>query len=214
MRKGSRKIKASNKMSIRGKHRSVKMFSMIPWESTLERDFIKLLDFDQTVTYFEFQPKRIDFTYQGKKRKYYPDFLVQKNDSKKYIYEVKAFEKIEDEHNKIKFQVGRKYCQENNMTYVVVSEKDIRQGYLIDNLDELTEVREDSLSRRFMTEIINKLKELGGRSTIRDLRRNLDYINEADFECNLYYLIYTHFLSADLISTPIHDDLIVERKCD
>jgi predicted nuclease of restriction endonuclease-like (RecB) superfamily len=211
---GSRKIKASNKLSTRGKHNSTKMFRMIPWESTLERDFIKLLDFDQSVTYFEFQPMRIDYAYQGKKLKYYPDFLIQKSDSKSYLYEVKAFEKTKDERNKIKFQVGRKYCQEKNMTYVVVSEKDIRKGYLIENLDILTEIRDESTSRRIMNEIIRKVKDLGGKSTVGDLRKNLDNIDETDFECNLYYLIYNHELVVNLITAPINDGIIVERACD
>lgn len=42
---------------------------MIPWESTLERDFIKRLDFDPTVTSFKFQPLKINYVYQGKKTK-------------------------------------------------------------------------------------------------------------------------------------------------
>ncbi|MCH1627418.1 TnsA endonuclease N-terminal domain-containing protein [Ferdinandcohnia quinoae] len=209
---GSRKIKASNKLSTRGKHRSTKMFRMIPWESTLERDFIKLLDFDQTVTYFEFQPVRIDYAYQGKERKYYPDFLVQKNDSKIYIYEVKAFAKRYDELNIIKFQVGKMYCMENNMKYVVVTEKDIRQGFLIDNLDVLTEIREESISGRVMNEILQKVNDLGGKTSIYELKRNLDHIDEAVLECSIYQLIYIHELYADLISNLINDELIVERN--
>ena len=208
---GSRKIKASNKLSIRGKHRSTKMRRMIPWESTLERDFIKLLDFDPTVIYFEFQPVRIDFAYKGKKRKYYPDLLVRKNDYKDYIFEVKAFEKSKNEQNVLKFQVGQKYCSENNMKYVVVTEEDIRQGYLIENLDILSEVREDSIRKRVMYEIRRKLIELGEKASIHQLKLACNDIDEAVFECNLYYLIYTKEIYTDLVNNEINENIIVER---
>jgi hypothetical protein len=184
---------------------------MIPWESTLERDFIKLLDYDPTVLYFEFQPKKIEYVFQGKKRKYYPDFLVVRSDMREYIYEVKAAEKIEDETNKIKFQVGKKYCAEKNMIFVVVSEKDIRKGFLIDNLDLLSEVRQESTNRKVMQCIIKAIIEMGGKASINTLKSYLKDINEADIESNLYYLIYSHQLSADLISAPINDHSIIER---
>ncbi|VXC35754.1 TnsA endonuclease-like protein [Bacillus sp. 349Y] len=209
--KGSRKIKASSKLSIRGKHNSSKMHQMIPWESTLERDFIKLLDFDPTVVSFKFQPEQINFVYKGKQRKYYPDFLVVRNDFTKYIYEVKAFGKIGEDVNKVKFQVGMKFCNERNMKYVVVTEKDIRKGFLIENLDVLSEVRQESTSSTVMNEVIKLIEQLGGKAKIAFLKEKMKPIREDEAENNIYYLIYTHQLSMDLISFPINDESIVER---
>lgn len=210
--KAARKIKASNKLSTRGKHNSTKMFRMIPWESTLERDFIKILDFDQSILYFEFQPIRIDYIYQGKQNEYYPDFLVRKSDYKEYIYEVKDSSKIEDKKNVIKTQVGKKYCQENNMSYVVVTEKDIRKGYLIENLDLLSEVRSATVSKKIMTEIISSAKNSVGGISIGQLKECIRDIVEGELECNIFHLIYTHELQADLITYPIDDHLIVKRR--
>ncbi|MFD5853294.1 TnsA endonuclease N-terminal domain-containing protein [Cytobacillus pseudoceanisediminis] len=209
--KASRKIKASSKLSIRGKHNSTKMHRMIPWESTLERDFIKLLDFDPTVLSFKFQPEKISFVYKGKKRKYFPDFLVLKNDMKKYIYEVKALEKTEDPENKIKFQVGMKFCSERNMKYVVVTEADIRKGFLIENLDVLSEVRPESTSRKVMYEVIRTLEGTGGKAKIATLKESIKQITEEEVESNVYHLVYSHQLKMDLISAPISDDSFVER---
>ncbi|WP_059172003.1 TnsA endonuclease N-terminal domain-containing protein [Bacillus sp. FJAT-27445] len=210
--KAARKIKASNKLSTRGKHRSTKMFRMIPWESTLERDFIKVLDFDPSIVYYEFQPIRIDYIYQGKQRKYYPDFLVRKTDHKEYIYEVKDSSKIEDENTVLKTQVGIKYCQENNLSYAVVTEKDIRKGYLIDNLDLLSEVRNDSASRRIMVNIISAVKKSVGGISIGHLKKCIPNIDEGELECNIFHLIYTHELQVDIITYPINDQMIVERR--
>lgn len=210
--KAARKIKASNKLSIRGKHNSTKMHLMIPWESTLERDFIKLLDFDPTVLNFRFQPVRIDYVYHGKKLKYYPDFLVVKNDLKKYIYEVKAENKTEDETNKVKFQVGLKFSNERNMRYVVVTEKDIRKGFLIENLDILTEVRPDSVSKKVQHAIIRKLEEMKCSTSIGNFKKSITNFDESEVESNIFHLIYTHQVLTDLITYPINDELIIERK--
>lgn len=210
--KAARKIKASNKLSTRGKHNSMKMHRMIPWESTLERDFIKLLDFDPTVTHFEFQPIRIDYVFLGRKKKYFPDFLVIKDDLQKYIYEVKAANKVEDETNKIKFQVGRKYCTQNNMKYVVVSEPDIRKGYLIENLDTLSEARPETTSRKVMNKILLTLDELGGKTTIGNIKKSLQSIDQGELENNIYYLIYSHEVGADLESKLINDDQTFIRR--
>lgn len=207
----SRKIKASSKLSIRGKHNSTKMHRMIPWESTLERDFIKLLDFDPTVSSFKFQPEKINYVYKGKKRKYFPDFLVVKNDMEKYMYEVKALEKTDDEANKIKFQVGMKFCSERKMKYVVVTEEDIRKGFLIENLDILSEVRPESTSRKVMYEILRTIEEIGGKAKIATLKESIKQFNEEKVESNIYHLVYTHQLSMDLISAPISDESFVER---
>jgi predicted nuclease of restriction endonuclease-like RecB superfamily len=209
----SRKIKASNKLSTRGKHNSSKMFRMIPWESTLERDFIKILDYDQTIIHFEFQPVEINYFFQGKKRMYYPDFLVRKSDMKVYIFEVKAYSKLNHPKNLIKYQVGKKYCSENNMIYAVVTEKDIRQGYLIENIDLLTEARRDSYSTRIMVEILKTVEEIGIPLSVAELRSNLIHIEEPEFRCNLFHLIYTQKLKADLISYPINDEFVIERRC-
>ncbi|WP_404468920.1 Tn7 transposase TnsA N-terminal domain-containing protein [Sutcliffiella horikoshii] len=210
--RSSRKIKASNKMSTRGKHHSSKMFKMIPWESTLERDFIKLLDFDQTIEFFHFQPLQIDFLYQGKRRKYFPDFLVQRKNGKSYIYEVKAFSKVNEPENILKFQVGYRYCSENDMTYKIVTEKDIRKGYLIENLDILNEVRVDSTSKRIMNEIMNTIETCGNRISIIELQEKLKDIEEAILECNLFYLLNTQILYTDLETVPITSNSILEMK--
>ncbi|MCM3576406.1 TnsA endonuclease N-terminal domain-containing protein [Mesobacillus subterraneus] len=207
----SRKIKASSKLSFRGKHNSTKMHRMIPWESTLERDFIKLLDYDPTVISYKFQPEKINYVYKGKKRKYFPDFHVLKNDMKEYIYEVKAFEKTEDEENKVKFQVGMKFCSERKMKYVVVTEKEIRKGFLIENLDILSEVRQDSTSRKIMNVVFRTLEKLGGKTNLGTLKKGISQFNEEEVESNIFHLIYTHQLKMDLISAPISDESFVER---
>jgi TnsA endonuclease N terminal len=210
--KPARKIKASNKLSTRGKHNSSKMLRMIPWESTLERDFIKVLDYDPSIISFDFQPIKIEYYYQGKKRKYYPDFKVKKIDMKEYIYEVKAHSKLNHPTNLIKYQVGAKYCSYNNMKFHVVTEKDIRQGFLIENLDLINEVRADSVGRKEMNDILMVLTTNVKPMKVAELRELCVRINEPAFWCNFLYLLGKQRVQADLISSPINEELVVRRR--
>lgn len=50
--------------------------SAVPFESTLERDFLIRLEVDPNVLAVESQPFTIEYVDNGKKRVYTPDFLV------------------------------------------------------------------------------------------------------------------------------------------
>lgn len=58
--------------------------------------------------------------------KYIPDILVIYDDGRKQIIEIKAEWKLNDEINKAKFNVARKYCIDNNMDFSIWTQKEIR----------------------------------------------------------------------------------------
>jgi predicted nuclease of restriction endonuclease-like (RecB) superfamily len=204
----ARKIKPSKKVSIRGKHKSRKMACMIPWESTLERDYLKLAEFDPTINYISAQPIPIYYYYGGKERVYFPDFLVKTIDFQTYLIEVKPENKIKTSENLIKFQVGSLYCKENNMRYRVVSEKDIRKGHLIENLDLITDARVEYTDRIVMREIINELSKQTSNIQIGEIKKRIN-IEESLFYLNLYYLIYSQQIKVDLFIAPLNDNTFI-----
>ncbi|MBD3842159.1 MAG: hypothetical protein IE909_09785 [Campylobacterales bacterium] len=68
-----------NYRNVTGIHASVKSEEKAMFESTLERDFITLLEFDNDVVSFDVQPVKIKwFDQNGKSRSYFPDVLVKK----------------------------------------------------------------------------------------------------------------------------------------
>ena len=66
--------------NIIGHFPSLKMRRMVAFESTIERDYLYLLDYDPSVTNFEEQPLTISYAYQGKSYHYTPDFRVRQSE--------------------------------------------------------------------------------------------------------------------------------------
>lgn len=54
--------------------------SVVAFESSLERDFILLKNFDETVLNIEKQPVTLEYVHDGRIYKYTPDFLVTYTD--------------------------------------------------------------------------------------------------------------------------------------
>jgi hypothetical protein len=98
------------------------------------------------------------------------------------------------------------------MKYIVVTENDIRKGFLIENLDVLTEARPEFTSKKVKQELIRTIEMLGGKVTLGELKTRMKNIGEAEIENNIYHLIYSHQLLVDLIYAPLNDQLLIERK--
>ncbi|MDJ0574365.1 MAG: hypothetical protein QNJ65_04270 [Xenococcaceae cyanobacterium MO_234.B1] len=75
---GVRPINNAGCRKIIGKFPSVKMQTVIWWESQIERDYIYLLEIDSDVVAYYGQPFKIQYTDKGKSRNYTPDFLVER----------------------------------------------------------------------------------------------------------------------------------------
>ncbi|MEC1718905.1 TnsA endonuclease N-terminal domain-containing protein [Schinkia azotoformans] len=204
-----RKIKPSKKGSYRGFANSRKCAELVAWESLLERDFIKVLDFDPLIEKIQSQPVKIEYRYKGKLHNYYPDFLAVTKEKYKILYEVKPDDKIDDEQNKVKFEVGKIYCAKKGWNFNVVSEEDIRKGYFIQNLDLIRKVDERSTKASIIIEIYNFMQE-SGKCKIGDLRNNCSNIPSAEFEANIYYMIYNHYFEIDLINELLSEKTLID----
>jgi len=204
----ARKIKPSKKVSIRGKHRSQKMSSMIPWESTLERDYLKIAEFDSMITYISAQPISITYLFEGKEKTYFPDFLIKTRDFREYLVEVKPESKKYLSENQIKFQVGMSYAKENGIEFRILSEKDIRKGFLLENLDLLTDSRFEYTDVKIMNRMLDELRKSPGGITIGSFRQIMR-MEQGEFILNLYYLIYSQKIKADLEREPITNQSLI-----
>ncbi|ESU34118.1 hypothetical protein G3A_02785 [Bacillus sp. 17376] len=204
----ARKIKPSKKVSIRGKHRSQKMSSMIPWESTLERDYLKIAEFDSMITYISSQPISITYLFEGKEKTYFPDFLIKTRDFKEYLVEVKPESKKYLSENQIKFQAGMSYAKENGIEFRILSEKDIRKGFLLENLDLLTDSRFEYTDVKIMNRMLEELRKSPGGITIGSFRQIMK-MEQGEFILNLYYLIYSQKIKADLEREPITNQSLI-----
>ena len=129
---------STNKFSLTGQITSLKRNDQVDFESSLERDYIHLLEFDDEVRIYYEQPLKIEFA----KRYYIPDFYVEYWDGKIEIVEIKySTDLIENAKSyNAKFKAAEEFCKENNLSFKILTEKDIRSDYLF-NVKFLQNIR-------------------------------------------------------------------------
>lgn len=205
---GVRVIGPKKGLNTRGKTLSFKSGKVIFWESKLERDYIRLLDFDPNVEDFFHQPLTIEYFYKGKKRRYTPDFKVITRDNKISIVEVKPQNKIQIPDNQVKFHVGQQFCNQQGWKYLVASEEQIRIGKLQENISILRHAFNKNYSKSSMKVIIECLTQLTSGS-ILELEEACK-LEKYEFYETLYSMIFTHQIKVDLRSEKLTPYTVVE----
>ncbi|PQP83582.1 hypothetical protein C0Q44_02500 [Paenibacillus sp. PCH8] len=184
---------------------------MIPWDSFLERDYIRLADFDLEVNMIYAQDEQITYLYNGKVRNHFPDFKVITNDNQVWIVEVKPNAFVNDEENQKKYLAGRAFCEERGWTYIVVTEDDIRPGFLQQNLSLLRGLGAEDVSDETL-DFVKMQLEKSNECTIGHLRMFCMNLSEEDYYASVYQLIYFQELYCDLILQPITNDSVIKIK--
>ncbi|MGW8168618.1 MAG: TnsA endonuclease N-terminal domain-containing protein [Sulfurovaceae bacterium] len=113
----------------------------IAFESTLERDLLTILEFNDSVCDVIEQPITIEYiNSNGRKTTYTPDFLVYFNQPVSGLYElsrkpllieVKPREIIRKKFAELRerFKIASKYALENDMVFKIFDERKIRGSY-------------------------------------------------------------------------------------
>lgn len=119
-----------------GKFFSVKINTMLWFESLLEEALMYLLDFDPGVKWFREQPCRIRYILDGKIRHYTPDIFVLRADEKQII-EVKPKKKVVTEKYDLLFRIILPICEEGGYKFKVFTEDMIMQQPRLNNIKAL-----------------------------------------------------------------------------
>ncbi|MGB7923487.1 MAG: TnsA endonuclease N-terminal domain-containing protein [Pyrinomonadaceae bacterium] len=128
-----RKITNKGTKKCIGKFPSVKAGRNIWYESTIERDFIYLLEFDPDVVLYKEQPFRVKYTFDGKRRSYVPDFFVQRGD-KFQVIDNKPAGKAITAANKLRYRIFKSIFREQGYEFIVATDLQIRVGPLLGNV--------------------------------------------------------------------------------
>lgn len=183
-----------------------KAHGLAMFESTLERDFISLLEFDPTVESFEVQPVKFDWIDDnGKSRRYTPDVLVTYNENghqKKILYEVKYRSELAEKwvELKQKFRATVHYARLQGWRFKIVTEVEIRTPFL-QNVKFLIPVMRQVPVESHMDLLCNKIQELQ-TATPKELIGAIfeDEWNQASLLPTLWYLIGSNQIGANLES--------------
>lgn len=121
--------------SLAGKFASKKTGKLHFFESSLERDFILLLEADPVVLDYIEQPLSIQYSPTDKRFKYTPDFLVTFDHpllKRNILYEIKYLSELNKKEDDFfsKFSAAKEYANEKGWDFEVLTENEIRTPYL------------------------------------------------------------------------------------
>jgi hypothetical protein len=176
------------------------------FESTLERDFIALLEFDSAVERFEVQPITLDWSDErGKARSYTPDVLATFKSHglprRTVLYEVKYRSDLRTEWSELrpKFKAAIEYARRQGWRFKIVTEVEIRTPYLGNATFLLPFVRRGPSEEAHMALLTDRLVEMH-HTTPADLLAacSRDEWHQAALIPTLWYLIGTRQIGTDL----------------
>ena len=211
MRENNQPVRKVSKSqtSLRGKSVSIKNNRTHDFESSLERDFLNILEFDMYVLKYCEQPVTIEYLNDGNLRSYTPDFIVYYRDDievtknfKPMLCEIKPRESLKEHWAifKPKFKAAIKYAKEQGWTFKIITEKEIRTSYL-DNVKFLSYFQKEhsKIDTDDLSFLMMKLKELRITSPEELLAAACrDENRKAELLYTLWYMIANYFIRCDL----------------
>ena len=126
-----KKIRSRRKKRIRhrGTYVSTKMNVEMTYRSGWELSYFKWLDNNPEVLAYYSEPFKIPYVSNKstkKIRNYIPDLLVEYTD-RKLLVEIKPSRRVANAVNTKKFASARIWCTINNVEFVIVTEKELKQ---------------------------------------------------------------------------------------
>lgn len=147
--------------------------SKIIWfESTLERDFIRRLEFNDSVLDVVSQPVKIPYlTKLGRESTYTPDMLVTFSSENFYhseyvpkpiLAEIKPNKKLQEDWDtlRLKFKAGTSYAKEQGWVFRIYDEYRIRDQYL-ENINYLKRFVKGQYNPAILVELSDFLRKVG-----------------------------------------------------
>lgn len=187
---------------------SAKKSNRVLFESTLERDFFTILEFDTNVRNFDTQPVKIYWVDPlGKSRSYHPDALVNYYPSKgifrsteTVLFEVKYRSDIKENwaEYKPKFKAAIRYAKKMGWRFKLITECEIRTNYM-ENARFLLPYLNHSLDEsheRLLLERLLILRESSVEALIASIFN--DKWNQAELIPSVWHLIGSRRVATDL----------------
>lgn len=201
---------SNHSFSFTGKFPSLKMKRMISFESTLEKDLIYLLDYDQQVRHFEEQPLRIEYRLVGKRRLYHytPDFHAVIGDQN-CLYECKPDCYVDTDENLLKFEAARRWCLERNWKFLVATDEALRSGYRLKNVKYLTSFARFIVKPELRVEIATLLCLETKPITIGDLTAKVKGFDRSQILPAIFQMAYFHEIEISVDMEPISPNSLV-----
>jgi hypothetical protein len=187
--------------NIIGQFPSLKMKRMIAFESTIERDYIFLLDYEAEVTHFEEQPLTIEYQHEGERHGYTPDFHVVWAEQNSLV-DCKPVDLVDTADNRPKFAAAGTYCAQRGWHFSVVTDHDIRSGFRLSNVKLLTRYAGYAVRPEIKGRILALLHDTTAPLTVGQIQAAMSLPPAAIFVA-LMQMAYDHQIAIPLNDAPI-----------
>lgn len=131
-----RRVISRAMIGTKGRFPSLKSGRTIHWESQLERDFVRYLEFDRDVLSYREQPFTTSFPFEGRQVRYTPDYQVERP-SGIWVYEVKPADRAETLAESGFFAAAESAIADLGARFCVVTERTIRRQPRLANMEIL-----------------------------------------------------------------------------
>ena len=129
----------------------------IPLESSLELDFVYLLETDPRVTFFQAQPVRLDLWIDGELRHHFPDFLIETK-CFRTLAEVKPEKRASQDAYIACFEASADKLQAEDKQYRVFTEEWICREPALTNAQLICRFASDVIDPAHELEIMKKVR--------------------------------------------------------
>lgn len=181
---GESKIMYKGAEIRKGFYYSKKMNKEIYYDSGIELLFYELLEKSDRVKYYFDQPFKINYTYNGRERDYYPDTLVVLKNKKMFVVEIKPITEMGLFKNRLKWREMKSFCNETGIGYIIT---DLKKS--------LIEIKKEPIDARFENDMLILLK-----------KTDVDYVK-------YQYLASKYKIKYSALTTLIYKhDLIFEER--
>ena len=189
-----RSVSNHGRKNIIGEFPSLKMNRMVQFESSIEWDFIYLLDYVPAVFQFEDQPLVITYEHEGKQRPYTPDFLVVFKNGQRALIECKPEKFVGNEDNQRKAQAAQAWCTAKRWTFHVVTDTDLRSDHRVENVKLLTQHARYEVDTTTQESILDFLRNAPDDTLIADVMIALNPTNPTAHILPILHMAYHHQL--------------------
>lgn len=193
-----------NYRNVTGVMASSKAVGPAQFESTLERDFLTLLEFSPEIERFEVQPLKIEWSGdRGAIRSYTPDVLVEFTSDacrQPWLCEVKYRADIKKHWVELhpKLRRGVHHAKQNGWRFRLITEVEVRTPYLA-NVRFLAPFKFRNIPETSIQQLLDQLRVVQ-RTTSSALIQTLahDAQDQAEWLPVLWHLMARHRIAADL----------------
>lgn len=198
----ARKVVSRRTRRVVGYFCSVKAAALVPWESQLEFDFLRLIEVDNSIRTYRSQPESLRYQMDGERHRYYPDFRIEYWDGRTEVVEVKMAEKAAKPEMQELFGIVGELFWKRRIRYRVVTEDDIRQEPLLSNAKALLNLRMVKPSKEVVFRVARAFSQ-SQPATLGELEEALGA--SPGLREQLYSLAMRNGFDLDLHSAPLSE---------